>query len=305
MTILIATAGARPDLLRRTLESLAACDAPRNLQRTVIIENGPTPRCAKIVETFGATYLHEPVGNKSAALNIAMRDITDGLVFFSDDDVTLAPRTLTGYERAAAEQGDGYYFGGPVEPDYLGEPPPPWLVRFLPASARGWRAPRGGVIDGVSPFLGFNWAAWARDIHAAGGFDPSRGPGAASGATGQESDMQRRLTARGLKPFYVPEALVHHAVPPQRCSPRWMLRRAYRTGVSGGIVAAQQGRWGSAAGGPYRSRAFLTLLSLASRVRQVGKPIEQRRFVAGYWRQVKRGVRDGYATRTRTSSTCG
>ena len=59
----------------------------------------------------------------------------------------------------------------------------------------------GSVI--TSPvFLGANWAAFARDLKEVGGFDPWFGPGSATGSTGQEQTMQRRLLGAGLHGRY-------------------------------------------------------------------------------------------------------
>ena len=86
-------------------------------------------------------------------------------------------------------------------------------------------------------FLGANWAAFASDLKEVGGFDPWFGPGSATGSTGQEQAMQRRLLGAGLHGRYVPHAEVWHWNPKDRCSPRWALHRAYRNGVKYGLQA--------------------------------------------------------------------
>ena len=127
----------------------------------------------------------------------------------------------------------GRFFGGPTGVDYEQEPPA-WLKSFLPTSALGWEWPGPGDVVNKAAFLGFNWAAFARDIRAAGGFDANRGPGSPTGSTGQETDMQRRLLAAGLSGLYVPEARVWHYIAADRCSPDWAIARNYRQGVEHG-----------------------------------------------------------------------
>ncbi len=51
--------------------------------------------------------------------------------------------------------------------------------------------------------------------------------------------MQLSLIAAGLEGQYVPQALVHHWVPRDRCSPQWALERAYRNGVRRGLVTPE------------------------------------------------------------------
>src|SRR5687767_7840972 len=198
---MLATAG-RPDLLARTLASLADCPRPQGYRQTIVIENGAQRGAEEFVRSaetsLNCRYRYVDEGNKSVALNAGMADVgeEDALIFFTDDDVRFAPCTLTAYAEAAADRpAGGVFFGGPTEVDYEQEPPE-WLKRYFPTSARGW-TPKINDADGRDVpaiyFMGFNWAAYARDIRAAGGFDANRGPGAASGSTGQEADMQRRL----------------------------------------------------------------------------------------------------------------
>ena len=234
--VMIATAG-RPDLLQRTLASLAECDRPAAYRGTIVIENGAQRGAEAIVRPFegplNAKYLFAARGNKSLALNRGMAEVGDGLIFFTDDDVRFDRRVLDAYARRAEGITGGRFFGGPTEVDYE-QPPPGWLIEFLPASTAAWTWTGPHEAVNKAAFLGVNWAAFAGDVRAAGGFDPSRGPGSSTGSTGQETDMQRRLLAAGLSGLYVPEARVWHYIPAQRCTPAWALERNYRHGLEHG-----------------------------------------------------------------------
>ena len=223
--IVIATHG-RPALLRRTLDSLAQCTKPETYQATIIVENGSQSGAEAIVrahaETLNARYLYSPRGSKSHALNFALQDIEEELIFFTDDDVRFHPEVLVRYAEAVEGADGGVYFGGPADVDYE-EAPQDWLVSSLPYSAKGW--------DRESEWeyaLGCNWAAFAQDLKRLDGFDEKRGPG--MGNVGQETDMQQRLAEAGVEMHFVPGARVWHYVPANRCSPRWLLRRYYRMG---------------------------------------------------------------------------
>jgi hypothetical protein len=95
--------------------------------------------------------------------------------------------------------------------------------------------------------MGFNWAVYADEVKAAGGFDPRFGPGSPTGALGDETDLQRRLHARGARKVNVPEAIVAHAVPAERCTEAWALRRFYQQGVALGLAERQRGARAEAA----------------------------------------------------------
>ena len=47
--------------------------------------------------------------------------------------------------------------------------------------------------------------------------------------------MQKRLLENGIKGKYVPDAKVWHFVPPERCSPEFTARRAFKWGIQGGL----------------------------------------------------------------------
>lgn len=242
--VVIATAG-RPLLLRRMLASLAGCARPPGYGGTIVVENGGQNGAEAIVTDFNASlqtrYHYVQEGNKSAALNHVLASLRDDtLIFFTDDDVTFAPGVVAAYAEAAEGTTSGKFYGGPTDADYE-QAPPEWVRRHLPSSGRGWEPT---VAEQKSPnlaFLGFNWAAFVRDLRAAGGFDPNRGPGAATGSTGQEGEMQARLRRAGVAPSYVPAARVSHYVPSARCTPEWVIDRAFRHGISYGLQCSSDG----------------------------------------------------------------
>jgi glycosyltransferase involved in cell wall biosynthesis len=233
----------RRELLERTLASLAQCRIPAGFGGTLVVENGRRAGAEEIVRqappSLGARYLFEPVGNKSRALNLALRATDDGLIIFLDDDVRMVPTLLESYVQSAVVAGRGHFFGGPVAPDYE-QAPPQWLVKFLPLSARGWTPDDPASVASKPFFLGFNWAAYTDDLKRVGAFNEQFGPGAVTGSVGQEGEMQRRLVAAGVAARFVPEAIVHHWVPRDRCSADWALERAYRDGIRMGLLRANR-----------------------------------------------------------------
>jgi glycosyltransferase involved in cell wall biosynthesis len=214
---------------------VAECRLPEEYEELVVIENGSRAGAEQLVEELparlNARYMHRERGNKSYALNEALDTITDGLVVLFDDDVQVHPDTLEAYAEAAQNHGPGYFYGGPVDVDREKEPPE-WLEPFLPYSAKGYDLKNERMWN---EYLGFNWAAFSRDILALGGFDPRFGPGSPLGASGQESDMQKRMLDEGVEGKDVPDALVWHYVPASRCTPEWVLRRTFGKGVRDGI----------------------------------------------------------------------
>jgi GT2 family glycosyltransferase len=265
MIIMIATAG-RAELLERTLASIAAAEKPPTYRETLVIENGEQCGTQEKVERFAAAinarYLHVPMPSKSNALNVALQSCGHELIVFLDDDCRLEPRTLMAYADAA-EAGGRHYFGGPIGIDYE-EEPPDWLKVVLPFSARGFDLGPEPIEIRLPDFLGINWAARAEDLREAGGFDVSFGPG--TGASGQETAMMQRLLDLGLTGRYLPEALVWHFVPRERCSVEWAIARSGPAGHGLGRMARQTGRPRLA-----RSAYYLGLLPLYVVERTAGR----------------------------------
>jgi succinoglycan biosynthesis protein ExoM len=290
LVVLIATTG-RPTLLERTLRSLAECRKPTAYRKTVVVENGGKHRVEDIVAGFTvdlrARYLYSPEPNKSAALNAAIETLDEPLILFTDDDVRCDRELLCAYADAADGIEGGVFFGGPMGVDYE-EPPEPWLVPYLPASGTGWAPNQRSGANLL--FMGINWAGFAGDIRDAGLFDVERGPGGRSGATGQEMAMQTALREAGGAARYLPDARVWHYVPVERCSPEWVLQRAYRSGMSMGIDRERSH--------PSRLGSPMWLVGRSARtwVRSVPAWLSFRprlRFDAELKRAYNRGLRDG------------
>lgn len=229
-------------LLERTIDSVLQCtQPPGRAVRVLVVENGgrfgTEQLLAKRQSWVRPEYHFCAQPNKSAALNACLDAIGDALIVFLDDDVRVDRDLLVRYADAAGHLRSGVFFGGGALVDYE-EPPPQWLIDYLPPSARGWHPPDSSGISDTFAFLGFNWAAFSKDINKAGGFNPRFGPGGTSGGTGQERAMQIALRGVGCTARYVPEAVVWHYVPKNRCSAAWALKRAFRNSITAGFEQA-------------------------------------------------------------------
>lgn len=243
MTVLIPTHG-RPTLLGRTLDSLAACRLPEDYRETVVIENGSRDGAElEVAErelahpALRLRYMHVEWGNKSYALNEALETVGEGLVVFFDDDVRFHQDVLIRYAEISRGVSSRAVVGSSFGVDYE-EPPPQWLLPLLPYSARGMDLRSE---DRLWEYLGFNWAAFAEDIRELGGFDTTFGPGSPTGATGQETNMQHRMAEAGFRRLDIPEVLVWHYVPRNRCDPLWTARRKFKSGLASSLARQDQG----------------------------------------------------------------
>ncbi len=293
----------RVPLLRRTLESLAQVDRPANFDRAIVVENGSDTGarqvCEEVGRDFPIEYRHQEQPGKSRALQGVLEDLKDGFIVYLDDDVRVSPQLLNAYAEAIEKDGDQYYYGGPMEIDYETGPPPKWLFEFVPNCVTGWHPVHPQRIERIEWFYGCNFGAFTQRVLEVGGFNANFGPGAMVAGTeqnpmGQETEMQARLFKAGYKTRYVPDALVWHWVPKERCSPAWALHRAYRHGITDGLKdknAHVGPRWRGAPRWMWRVWAGLRLSSLVANL----MPNAQARFLVKReyqrWRGMMQSIR--------------
>jgi glycosyltransferase involved in cell wall biosynthesis len=242
--VLIAACG-QPALLRRTLISLAACEKPVGYAGVIVAENGPRAGLEAIVAEFGAEhcfqYRYSEPANKSLALNRALVGLDGALVVFTDDDVQAPRETLLAYARGAAGCRGGEFYGGPIIPDYEGAPPPEWLAAMLPRSAAGWKLETAQKTQITRPeFIGPNFAAFADDVLRVGGFDTRLGPGRHMLSPGEDTEIQERLLANGVRGYYLPDAAMRHFVRSPAATVDFAVHRAERNGVYWGISQSRR-----------------------------------------------------------------
>lgn len=268
MVVVIATHN-RPNLVFNTIKSILSAQIPKSLSFICIVENGPASGVRELVYSMRKTtpcrldYRYTPTPNKSSALNIAIESLSDEIVVFFDDDVRISEYCLLRYEEAFLNSGGSKFFGGPFQCDY-DKVPPSWLLPHLPKSARGWDPSLGeNRVYPDMPFIGFNWAACAKDIKSIGGFNKDYGPGSTTGGTGQEYMAQKTLMEKGIEPQLVPEALVYHFVPATRSSPGWCLSREIKRGITDGYSLQTMSHIGKDWYAIARSAAFILMLSVS------------------------------------------
>ncbi len=292
----------RPELLESTLNSLAKCTISNSNLRTIVIENGTQSGAEQVVNSaarcLSPNTLFIESRRKTVALNRALCECCDDdLVVFLDDDVSVHPDVLVHYHSAALKYGRGHYFGGPTAVEYEVSPEP-WLIRYLPPSAVGTNLSNSNrEVRFPASFLGFNWAAFARDLKLCGGFSAEFGPGTLTGM-GDESYMQYRMNQAAIVGRYIPDALVWHYVPLERCSAAWAIARASGAGINAGIFYEHRRR---TKGLPGKIRSTLRNLRRRTRKQDIMDLLLMRQtgrywakytaaWISGFWRGMNHGA---------------
>ncbi|HEU4349093.1 MAG TPA: glycosyltransferase, partial [Actinoplanes sp.] len=214
VTVVVPTCG-RPELLRRTLDALAALD--RRPREIVVVDNAPSrPGTSEVVAGCVATglpvrYVAEPRRGVAHARNRGLAEATGELVAFVDDDVVVDPHWLGAVVSGFTD--DTAAVTGYVLPAELETPAQVWIERFggfgkgcrrVRFDAAGYQVsdpggrPVAGTPSSLYPYLpgkygsGANMAFRTSVLRDLGGFDPVLGSGRAVRA-GEDIDVLLRL----------------------------------------------------------------------------------------------------------------
>lgn len=245
VSLIIATCG-RPEILRKTLDSLLRQSLPRDSWELLLVDNRPaSPDTQEVarhyLDSLPLVILEEPRPGKNFALNTALPKARGELLVFSDDDVLAAPDWLAALTEAAHGFPDFDIFGGTIVPHWPDGARAPNYDTKNPLIAVAYViADRGGELRPLSGYdvWGPNMLVRRSLFDAGHRFNTSVGPdGSKSYIMGSETDFTTRMEALGSKCLYVPKALVRHQIRRNQLSDRWLHERTMRLG------RAESRRW--------------------------------------------------------------
>lgn len=222
----------RWELLMSALDSVRAQTLPP--QQTIVVVDYNMDLYKRLIFTVPDVVILENTGPKglSGARNTGAGVAKAQVVAFLDDDAEAAPDWL---ERLAElyDDPDVLAVGGRVEPLWEAGRPGyfadelDWIVG---CTYHGM--PK--VAAEVRNVIGANMSFRAEVLERVGGFNPSLGrqDGLPYGCEETELCIRAVMGAPGSRVVYEPAALVHHHVPAQRGSWRYMLTRSWSEGIS-------------------------------------------------------------------------
>lgn len=215
-------------MLQKCLESLARQEVPVDVAPTIVVADNEAAASNRVlVENFVTTcpipvrYIHEPRRGISMARNAILEaalDLAADWIAFIDDDETAAPDWLAEL-MAAATRYNADVIQGRVEPVYP-EPTPFWVVR--PTKRR-----EGEVRTSTSTANVLFSASLIRPSEAGLRFDEDF---ALTG--GGDIDFFARAHRAGASIFYSDKPCTFEYWPPERCTYRWQIFRAFSASVN-------------------------------------------------------------------------
>jgi GT2 family glycosyltransferase len=217
LAIVVATRNREPRLRRFIASFFAMTGVDRVAPVLVLADNGSTDGTAALAAATAAAHptvrhLAVPTGGKCRALNEAIATTPADRFAFVDDDVELDPEWLVAVEaycaRASVTAAQGTIRVPPAVAD------DPMLVAAI---ARWHTIPHcdyGPTAVESPSLIGANMVVGRRAFERVGLFDERLGPGAAGAS--EDTELAARIHAAGDRIGYIPDAIVYHAVEPDR-----------------------------------------------------------------------------------------
>jgi len=204
---------ARPEFLRRCLESLLQLDYPSDRYEIIVVEDGTEggqPITGEIRQRaeVPVTYKRIPHSGAATSRNVGLQLATGEIVAFIDDDGMASGAWLRRLVDALLQEGVGGV-GGRVSPEY----PEPLLDAGMGRGGdlkwSGFNALPQGVVE-VDHLPGGNMAFWRAALLQVRGLDTRY---TRRGSWREDTDLCIRLRQRGYRLLYDGEArIIHRAV---------------------------------------------------------------------------------------------
>jgi glycosyltransferase involved in cell wall biosynthesis len=242
----------RATRLRRLLTSLASATPPPVPWEVIVVDNNSTDATPAVAEEMRSRlplrYVHEPVQGLSAARNRAIAEASGEILAFTDDDTTVDPGYLAAYAAAPGLDSGASFFGGAVEVRF--EAPAPDWIRLAPMIHTFTYAEMRVDSNSTSiardrlPY-GCNFG-FRRASAPSARFDPSLGVKGDQRIHGEETVFMESLLDAGGRGRWLPDAVVHHWIPPERTTWAYLWRYFVGMGRTRVLLRGTSQRFGAA-----------------------------------------------------------
>jgi glycosyltransferase involved in cell wall biosynthesis len=294
----------RATQLSNAIRSILDQDCDPRRYEIIVVDNCSKDRTPQVVQEFQARasnvrYVYEGRLGLSTARNRGTAESRAPIVAFFDDDGTADPGWLSALLEVFKNDAGAGAAGGLIEVGWPAAKP-----EWMPVDFQGYYGAcdygnqRRRLAFPQYPY-GANMMIRRQFLEAIGGFNDELGAKGKDIMQGDELDVFQRLFAMNTKVVYEPRAVVHHWVPPERVTRRWLLRRAYKHGFSNTRLSAVRTGATRLTWAALLLRASFNLVWAAiaaaagATVMRNIAVVTSRVAYMTYWAGVARGARDG------------
>lgn len=191
-------------------------------------------RFAKDHPEVAMRYCVEKQQGLSYARNRGIVESQGDVLVYVDDDAVVNREYLQTYADFFNRNKEAVAAGGPITPRYDGCEEPSWMSHYtrqlvtgeLNLGTREREFPKGA-------FPGGGNAAYRKSVFdEVGLFNVELGRKGNSLIGAEEKDLFDKMTSRGMKFYYLPNAILYHLIPPKKLTQDYFDRLTYGIGVS-------------------------------------------------------------------------
>jgi len=236
--------------LRETLSSVAALAIPENVAvDCVVIDNASNDATRNVVDAaaksappFPIRYVLESRQGSSFARNRAIDESYGEFILFLDDDAT-ADRDWLRAMLVALETRALDAACGMVLPRWSA-PPPAWLgprlwVKLAVHDRAAIESAALSSNETLANYFSANLGIRRDAFERFGRFREDLGVVGGNPMSGEDTELFARIIARGGKMGFVPGAIVHHLIGPERMTREYLRRKSFAFGFGSAIAGGR------------------------------------------------------------------
>lgn len=248
----------RDKYIYNVLKSIAENDFPYSEYEIVLVNNNSIDKTESECQRFQQDYPYikfcyyvENEQGLSYARNCGIRNAKGDILVYVDDDALVNKEYLSTYADFFRRNPEIVAAGGRILPEYETEEPQ-WMSHYtrqlitgkLDLGLKEKEFPKG-------TFPGGGNAAYRKSVfNAVGLFNVELGRKGDSLIGAEEKDLFDKMTSKGIKFFYLPNAILYHLIPAKK------LTRDYFDRLTRGIGVSEYYRTRKISKGKYYNRLF-------------------------------------------------
>ena len=215
--------------------------ASRREYEILIVDNGSTDNTEETIHEYAngsfIRYVNEPIIGLSRARNCGWQKARGKYVGYIDDDAVTSKNWVTSALDAFHMcEPEPEWVGGPIYLEWE-LPRPNWVSEemCIPLGKIYW-GDQPCKISNAQRLGGGNSLFLRKTLEELNGFEESLGRKGLSLLSGEEAQLQKRITKQNGILFYHPGVAIWHNVPVERLTPEWFYRRYYWGGITDYIM---------------------------------------------------------------------
>lgn len=228
----------REKYIYNVLKSVAENTYPHNDYEIVLVDNNCTDNtrseCERFAHDFDDVCFHyvtETNQGLSYARNKAIAEAKGDILVYVDDDATVNREYLQAYDDFFCQMPEALACGGQIQPVYETEEPD-WMSHYTRVLITAYKYEGSKVkeLTGGKFPSGGN-AAYRKEVfEKVGVFNPELGRKGNSLLGAEEKDLFDRMVDKGMKFYYVPNAILFHIIPPMKLTNEYFTNLTYSMG---------------------------------------------------------------------------